>query len=58
MTLHRIASVAAGILLLGGLSLFGACFFTGFDGKWVLGVLMVAGFVGLTMWTDPPMPHA
>jgi Ca2+/Na+ antiporter len=53
-TVHRVASVTAGILLLAGITLFTACFFTTWNAKWVLGVLMVWGFIGLTAWTDRP----
>jgi hypothetical protein len=46
--------VGSRTILLAGITLFTACFFTAWDAKWVLGVLMVWGFIGLTAWTDRP----
>lgn len=50
-TVRRLDLLAAGMFL-GGLFIAAWCLFTGtFNGAWLLAVLMVAGFVGITCWT-------
>jgi hypothetical protein len=52
MSLARKLDLTAALLFVGGLFIAAWCVFTStYNGAWLLAVLMVAGFVGITCWT-------